>query len=78
MGSHFSTSGYFDVNCPTTGTITGVGGHADVTAMKDYIKSTGWLLLFLRQRSNGVGYSPLIKEKVFYLLDNILYSVINI
>lgn len=31
-GSHFSTSGYFDITCPITGTITGVGGAVNKTA----------------------------------------------
>jgi hypothetical protein len=31
-GSNFGTSGFFDITCPTTGTITGVGGAANKTA----------------------------------------------
>ena len=31
-GSNFGTSGFFEITCPTTGTITGVGGAANTTA----------------------------------------------
>lgn len=31
-GSTFSTAGFFDITCPTSGTITGVGGAANKTA----------------------------------------------
>lgn len=31
-GAHFATGGFFDIICPTSGTITGVGGAANKTA----------------------------------------------
>ena len=31
-GSNFGTSGFFDISCPTSGTITGVGGASNKTA----------------------------------------------
>lgn len=31
-GAHYSSVGYFDITCPLTGTITGVGGAANKTA----------------------------------------------
>ena len=45
-GSHFSTNGYFDITCPTSGTITGVGGHADITATAAGIPMGAWDSLY--------------------------------
>ena len=45
-GSNFATAGYFDIDCPTTGTITGVGGQANVTATAAGIPLTGWNALY--------------------------------
>jgi hypothetical protein len=45
-GSNFATAGYFDINCPVSGTITGVGGQADVTATAAGIPLTGWNALY--------------------------------
>lgn len=36
-GSHFSTDGYFNIQCPTSGTIIGVGGAANTTATSNGI-----------------------------------------
>lgn len=46
FGSTFSTSGYFDISCPTSGTITGVGGHANVTATAAGITMGAWDALY--------------------------------
>ena len=46
FGANFSTSGYFDINCPTSGTITGVGGHANVTATAAGITMGAWDALY--------------------------------
>lgn len=45
-GSHFSTVGYFDINCPTSGTITGVGGASNATATAAGIPLAGWVSLY--------------------------------
>lgn len=45
-GTDFSTSGYFDINCPTSGTITGVGGAANATATAAGIPLAGWQALY--------------------------------
>jgi hypothetical protein len=42
----FSTVGYFDITCPTSGTITGVGGHANVTATAAGITMGAWDALY--------------------------------
>lgn len=45
-GSTFGVNGYFDINCPTSGTITGVGGHANVTATAAGITMGAWDALY--------------------------------
>ncbi|MFB3882861.1 MAG: DUF2793 domain-containing protein [Armatimonadota bacterium] len=45
-GSHFSTSGYFDITMPTSGTCTGVGGAADAAWGADGITLTSWQALY--------------------------------
>lgn len=45
-GSYFSTSGYFDINCPTSGTITGVGGASNKTATAAGIPLANWEALY--------------------------------
>ena len=45
-GSNFSTSGYFDINCPTSGTITGVGGAASQTATASGIPLGTWTAIY--------------------------------
>ena len=45
-GSHFATNGYFDINIPTSGTITGVGGSADRTATTAGIQLNAWEALY--------------------------------
>jgi hypothetical protein len=45
-GSHFSTSGYFDITMPTSGTITGVGGAGNVTATGSGIPLGSWQALY--------------------------------
>lgn len=44
--SDFSTNGYFDINCPTSGTITGVGGAANRTATASGITLNAWEALY--------------------------------
>lgn len=46
FGSNFSTTGFFDITCPTSGTITGVGGHANVTATAAGITMGAWDALY--------------------------------
>jgi hypothetical protein len=46
FGANFSTSGYFDITCPTSGTITGVGSHANVTATAAGITMGAWDALY--------------------------------
>ena len=45
-GTNFSTSGYFDINCPTSGTITGVGGATNQTATASGIPLASWTALY--------------------------------
>jgi hypothetical protein len=45
-GTHFSTTGYFDITCPTSGTITGVGGAANRTATAAGIPLGAWEALY--------------------------------
>lgn len=45
-GSYFSTAGYFDIACPTSGTITGVGGAANKTATAAGIPLGIWEALY--------------------------------
>jgi len=45
-GSNFSTNGYFDIYCPTSGTITGVGGASNVTATASGIPLASWTALY--------------------------------
>lgn len=45
-GSYFSTNGYFDIDCPTTGTITGVGGASSVTVTAAGIPLSAWQALY--------------------------------
>ena len=46
-GSHFSTAGYFEINCPTSGTITGVGGASNQTATASGIPlNESWTSLY--------------------------------
>ena len=45
-GTHFSTNGYFDIDCPTTGTITGVGGASNKTATTAGIPVGAWEALY--------------------------------
>jgi hypothetical protein len=45
-GAHFSTTGYFDIYCPTSGTITGVGGAVNVTATAAGIPLAAWHALY--------------------------------
>jgi len=45
-GSNFSTVGYFDITCPTSGTITGVGGAANVTATAAGIPLAAWSAIY--------------------------------
>lgn len=45
-GDYFSTNGYFDIYCPTSGTITGVGGASNKTATSDGIPLSTWEALY--------------------------------
>ena len=45
-GSHFATNGYFDITIPTSGTITGVGGSANRTALSAGIQLNAWEALY--------------------------------
>jgi hypothetical protein len=45
-GPQYSTSGYFDILMPTSGSITGVGGAATVTATASGIPLAGWQALY--------------------------------
>jgi hypothetical protein len=45
-GAYFGTSGYFDITCPTSGTITGVGGAANKTATTAGIPLAAWEALY--------------------------------
>jgi hypothetical protein len=45
-GTNFSTTGYFDITCPTSGTITGVGGAANVTATAAGIPLAAWQAIY--------------------------------
>ncbi len=45
-GTTFGTAGYYDITCPTSGTITGVGGKANVTATAAGIPLAAWDVLY--------------------------------
>jgi hypothetical protein len=45
-GAKYGTTGYFDIYCPTTGTITGAGGAANVTATAAGIPLATWTSLY--------------------------------
>lgn len=45
-GTHFSTEGFFNISCPTSGTITGVGGAANKTATAAGIPLGAWEALY--------------------------------
>jgi hypothetical protein len=45
-GATFSTVGYFDINCPTSGTITGVGGSGNRTATAAGVTLAAWEALY--------------------------------
>ena len=45
-GTNFSTNGYFDITCPTSGTITGVGGASNVTATAAGIPLASWHAIY--------------------------------
>ena len=45
-GTNFATAGYFDINCPTTGTITGIGGAGNQTATAAGIPLADWHALY--------------------------------
>lgn len=46
-GSHFSTSGYFDIGMPGAGTVvTGVGGAANATVTASGVPLTAWQALY--------------------------------
>jgi hypothetical protein len=46
FGATSSTTGFFDITCPTSGTITGVGSHANVTATAAGITMGAWDALY--------------------------------
>ena len=45
-GSNFSTNGYFDIYCPLSGTITGVGGASNAIADVNGIPLSSWQALY--------------------------------
>jgi hypothetical protein len=45
-GNNFSTEGHFNISCPLSGTITGVGGAANATATTDGIPLSNWQALY--------------------------------
>jgi len=45
-GTHFATNGYFDINIPTSGTVTGVGGSANKTATSNGVPLDTWEALY--------------------------------
>lgn len=45
-GTDFAAGGSFDINCPTSGTITGAGGAANVTATAAGIPLSSWQALY--------------------------------
>ena len=45
-GTHFATSGYFDINIPTSGTVTGVGGSSNKTATSNGVPLDTWEALY--------------------------------
>jgi len=46
FGATFSTAGYFDITCPTSGTVTGVGGAANKTATAAGVPLAAWEALY--------------------------------
>ena len=45
-GANFAANGYFDIYCPTSGTVTGVGGIADLTVTAAGIPLGSWNALY--------------------------------
>ena len=45
-GTNFATNGYFDIECPVSGTITGVGGATNVTATAAGIPLNSWHAIY--------------------------------
>jgi hypothetical protein len=45
-GTFFGTDGHFDISCPTSGTVTGVGGAPSVTATAAGIPLASWTALY--------------------------------
>ena len=55
-GSNFASNGYFDIDIPTSGTITGVGGSTNKTATSDGVNLGAWeALYYILPIGNGNG-----------------------
>jgi hypothetical protein len=64
-GTHFSTDGYFDITCPTSGTITGVGGATNKTATAAGVPLTVWeALYYILPIGSGHGALPAANFRV--------------
>ena len=72
-GAFFSTNGYFDIIIPTSGTIQGVGGAANVTATSAGIPVGGWQALYyiLPTGSNNVSIASNFRI-VYYTSDMVI------
>ena len=60
-GPHYALDGYFDIYCPTSGTITGVGGAASRTATGSGINLGTWDALYAITPANGLNYSASLR-----------------
>lgn len=65
-GSSFTTNGYFDITCPTTGTITGVGGAASRAANSDGIQLNTWEALYYILPVGSINTSVAANFRVVY------------
>lgn len=67
-GPHYALDGYFDIYCPTSGTITGVGGAVSRTATGSGINLGQWDALYAITPAGGLNYSTSLRV-VSYMSD---------
>ena len=60
-GSHYAIDGYFDIYCPTSGTIIGAGGAGSRTATGSGIFLGTWDALYAITPANGLSYSTSLR-----------------
>ena len=71
-GTHFATSGHFDITIPTSGTITGVGGSSDKTANSGGIPIGVWEALYYILPIGGTNTSQAANFRVAKYQSNVV------